>query len=276
MSHFLGIYREHDHSPGHEDNDAAILEATAEALRARDATVRLCRPDQLPDALRPAPHLIFAMCETEPCLAGLDRARAAGITVINAPDGIRNNFRYRLIRRLADAPLRFPRSEVIELAGTTPWPGKPLWLKRYDFHATEPGDVLFAGDEAQWSHSLARFSARGFAKIIAQEHVDGDLVKFYGVAGRWFRWFYHRDEPAEDGRIDLGALRGSADAAAAALGLDVFGGDAIIGADGSPTIIDLNAWPSFARFRSEAAAAIADLLMFRVDARTTAVRASAT
>ena len=55
----------------------------------------------------------------------------------------------------------------------------------------------------------------------------------------------------------MATLTGAAFHAAEALGVDVFGGDAIIGPDGSATIIDLNAWPSYARFRPAAAAAIA-------------------
>ena len=39
--------------------------------------------------------------------------------------------------------------------------------------------------------------------------------------------------------------------AAAALGLEIFGGDAIIKADGEPMIIDLNAWPSYALYRDQ-------------------------
>ena len=276
QSRFLGVYREHDHSPGHEDNDAAILEATAANLRERAATVRLCRPEQISDELRFAPQLIFAMCETEACLTALDRARDAGIPVVNAPDGIRNNFRYRLIERLARAPIRFPESRVVEPATRPTWPGRPMWLKRYDFHATQPGDVLFADSEAQWAQALARFSGRGFAKLIAQEHAEGDLVKFYGVAEGWFRWFYHQDDAHGPSGTDVKTLRASACAAAAALGLDVFGGDAIIGADGLPTVIDLNAWPSFARFRTDAAVAIAGLLESRVHASHGANWATAT
>ena len=40
-------------------------------------------------------------------------------------------------------------------------------------------------------------------------------------------------------------------------------GDAIIRCDGEPVIIDLNAWPSYAKFRDKAAQAIADYLAHR-------------
>jgi hypothetical protein len=55
--------------------------------------------------------------------------------------------------------------------------------------------------------------------------------------------------------------------AAAALGLEVFGGDAVITADGEPMIIDLNAWPSYALYRDRAAEAIADCLTERFQRR---------
>jgi hypothetical protein len=51
--------------------------------------------------------------------------------------------------------------------------------------------------------------------------------------------------------------------AAAALGLEIFGGDAVIQEDGRPMIVDMNAWPSYARYRERAAQAIADHLAER-------------
>jgi hypothetical protein len=47
-----------------------------------------------------------------------------------------------------------------------------------------------------------------------------------------------------------------AERGAAALGLDVYGGDGVCAADGSLTLIDFNDWPSFSRCRTEAAGAI--------------------
>ena len=58
-------------------------------------------------------------------------------------------------------------------------------------------------------------------------------------------------------------LRAVARSAAAALGVEVFGGDAIIRHDGEPVIIDLNAWPSYAKYRDKAAQSIADYLAHR-------------
>ena len=68
-------------------------------------------------------------------------------------------------------------------------------------------------------------------------------------------------------RFDPARLSEAASGAAAALGLEVFGGDAIIKADGEPMIIDLNAWPSYALYRDRAAQAIADCLTERFQRR---------
>ena len=66
-------------------------------------------------------------------------------------------------------------------------------------------------------------------------------------------------------------LRQASFSAAAALGLEIFGGDAIIRPDGEPIIIDLNAWPSYALYRDRAAQAIADCLTERFRRRPRAV-----
>jgi hypothetical protein len=105
---------------------------------------------------------------------------------------------------------------------------------------------------------------------VLQEHVPGDLIKFYGVAGEpeasapaWFQWFYHRDQVLANHPFDADALSVLVGRAAAALGLEVFGGDAIAGPDGRLVLIDLNAWPSFALYRAVAAPRIAEALAAR-------------
>jgi hypothetical protein len=121
---------------------------------------------------------------------------------------------------------------------------------------------------------LRRFAKRGIPFVIAQEHVAGDLVKFYGVrsddapaSANWFEWFYHRDQGMLGYSFEVSKLRSAAFDAAGALGLEIFGGDAVIREDGRPMIIDINAWPSYARYRERAAQAIADHLAQRFERR---------
>ena len=144
-----------------------------------------------------------------------------------------------------------------------------MWVKRYDFHATQANDVIFAGSAAEWRAALSSFADRGIPFVVVQDHVPGDLIKFYGVhqvgavTPSWFAWFYHRDQTLAGHAFDEAVLRKSATAAASALGVEIFGGDAIVGPDGRPMIIDLNAWPSFARYRDAASEAIAEHLAGR-------------
>ena len=91
-------------------------------------------------------------------------------------------------------------------------------------------------------------------------------MKFYGTAdGRFFR-FYDADAgpngPAPD--VDIERLRAIAFAAASAVGIFIFGGDAVIRSPNDPVLIDLNDWPSFAPFRDAAADHIADFALARV------------
>jgi D-alanine-D-alanine ligase-like ATP-grasp enzyme len=63
--------------------------------------------------------------------------------------------------------------------------------------------------------------------------------------------------------MDQRALARLVRRAASALGLEVYGGDAIATATGDLVLLDVNAWPSFALFREEASAAIASYLALR-------------
>jgi glutathione synthase/RimK-type ligase-like ATP-grasp enzyme len=110
---------------------------------------------------------------------------------------------------------------------------------------------------------------------VLQPHVEGDLIKFYGIGAGggphreppWFRWFYHKDQKVAGHPLDPRRLGRLARAAADALGLEVYGGDAIATAGGDLVLLDLNAWPSFALYRDEASAAIADYLDVRLTGR---------
>jgi hypothetical protein len=82
-------------------------------------------------------------------------------------------------------------------------------------------------------------------------------VKFYGVSGGEYFAALDQEGGAEpmSERVRLELAR-SASAAAATLGLEAWGGDAVI--DGERfMMIDFNDWPSFSRVREAAARAIA-------------------
>src|SRR5262249_61130958 len=114
---------------------------------------------------------------------------------------IRNPYPPRLVGLSAHTGICPPASRIVATDATTPWPPTAVWVKRYDFHATEAHDVMYAASEEGWREALHGFAKRGIPFVVAQEHVPGDLVKFYGVtdaaapvAASWFEWFYHRDK----------------------------------------------------------------------------------
>ena len=265
-----GIYRELAHSPGRVDDDSAIMKSVGEALTARGFHVELVTADA---AFETHCANIFVMCERGAILDRLKTAEKEGSIVVNSSEAIRNTYRHRMIELFAQHHVPAPASQIVASDASKPRPAAGVWIKRYDFHATQSSDVIYAASEDGWNEALDRFAKRGIPFIIAQEHVAGDLVKFYGVRSstevmaNWFEWFYHRDKGMLGHSFEASRLRQAAFAAAAALGLEIFGGDAIIQPDGEPKIVDINAWPSFARYRDRAAQAIADHLTERFQRR---------
>jgi hypothetical protein len=173
---------------------------------------------------------------------------------MNTADAIRSCFRTETVRRLRDAAVAIPASSIVA-TDEAPAAATPCWVKRGDVHAMEARDVVFAADRDALTRTLDDFRRRGIASAVLQAHVDGPVLKFYGVAGdRFFRC--HAD--VADAPAPIERLAAVATTGAAALGLEVFGGDLVVAPDGTPVVIDVNDWPSFARCREDAAEAIAE------------------
>ncbi|MBX3028392.1 hypothetical protein KF840_26160 [bacterium] len=255
MIDFLGIARERVYSPGKVADDRAILDAVAERLRGRVAVVSA--DDPLPTATPPT--VVFAMCQGPAALATLRAWEAAGVRVINSVAGIENAHRRRMLAAFARHRVPHPESRMLDTgdaAALPAWIDAGAWLKRGDVHATDPDDVVHVADRAAAAAALAAFARRGIATACVQRHVAGAVIKFYAVAGgRFFAWY-----GPEGLRLDRGTvarLRALADAGAASLALEVFGGDCVFDGDGNLWLIDLNDWPSYGRCRFGAAEAIA-------------------
>jgi len=264
-----GIYRELAHSPGRESDDALILRAAGEHLSRLGFEVSLLTPDEAAAAGdREVPPFVFVMCERLAILDRLRRWEERGTLVLNSTEGILNTYRHRTIERFASDSVPFPRSVLVSTGGASAGP-LPCWVKRADVHQTQAGDVTYAEDADGVAASLRALAGRGIGQAVLQEHVPGDLIKFYGVgdgedgAPPWFTWFYHRDQQLAGHAFDEAELAGAARAGAGSLGLTVYGGDAIVGPGGRPVLIDLNAWPSFALFRPVAGERIAEHLAAR-------------
>jgi len=266
-----GIFRERAHSPGRENDDAEILRLTGKHLEAEGFQVVLKGPEELSGPFDGRPRCAFLMCERLEALRHLRAWEAGGAPLVNRPEAVLNTYRVRMVTRLAAAGLPFVESRIVPTTGGPGHGALPAWVKRADVHNTREGDVVFAPTGEAVEAALHGLAARGIARAVIQPHLEGDLVKFYGVGVEapgpgetpWFRWFYPKDQQPVRYPIDGGRLARLAARAATALGLEVYGGDALVSAPGEIVLLDLNAWPSFALYRDEAAARIASHLARR-------------
>jgi hypothetical protein len=264
----IGIYREIEHSPGRVADDAAILEAAGRRLEEGGVAVEYLRPGEITDRAE-LPALAFAMVEGRSALGELEKWERRGVTVVNRPKAIAHTHRESMIPLLEQRRIPVPESRLLDCAAPVPGGREndrlfaACWVKPATEHKTREGDVLFASDASCVRDALTRLRERGQPRAIVERHVEGDLVKFYGVSAAngageaatpaWFEWFHPRERPAAGHAVDTELLRAHASRAAGALGLDVWGGDAIVTPAGAIFLIDINAWPSFALYREAAA-----------------------
>jgi hypothetical protein len=259
MVRALGVYRESEFSPGKVGADAAIMDAVLAELRAHGAVTSTVAAQEFVHSQFPRLDLILAMCQSEPALAHLAALQDGGALAINSPQAIRSCYRDRLGQILKQASAPVPEGTLIATAGPFDRgslgaldPRHGLYVKRGDLHALSEGDVRRVDDHASLEAVLADFAARGIRLAYLQAAVEGRVVKFYGVTGGGY--FSLADAGGDTG---VGAgLREAARGAALAMGLEVWGGDAIV-KGGQFKIVDFNDWPSFERVRTEAGGAIA-------------------
>lgn len=213
--------------------------------------------------------LVFSMCQGRAALTSLAEWEHEGVRIINSPRAALNTHRDRLPALMTEADLPFPQTNLVRTNEEPDLTGLDLangiWLKRGDIHASVTADVQWIDSRERLEAGLAEFASRGIELAALQAHRAGDEIKFYGVAeGAFFHWFYSGN--ARKHSFDSSELQSLGNKAAAAAGLDVFGGDVIISPAGELTLIDLNDWPSFAPCRERAAYAIAGFITQRVHA----------
>ena len=268
----IGLYREAECSPGlHRSNDALLLDRVAGVLRAQGCLVDLTTLSTKTNLRRPD-ALVFSMCQGRVALDLLAQWEDEGVRIVNTPRAALKTYRERLPGVMESAGIQFPATTLVTTskgsdAGVDVNGG--LWLKRGDMHASVKADVQWIESGEDLRAGLKEFAARGITTAALQRHYDGDEIKFYGIAGgQFFHWFYP-EKPKVGGAaratrrtpVDVAALQRLAEQAANAAGLDIYGGDVIVGPTGDLTLIDLNDWPSFAPCRDQAATAIAGHLM---------------
>ncbi len=279
-----GIMRAGAYSPNHIGNDAAIFNAAAEQLRKRGYVVNIYSEEQF-NANDVKEDVILNMCREQASIAKLQKLEDAGKLVINSGYGIENCTRERMTRILLGSGIPYPESLIVNTDEAI----KPLlkksgfqscWIKRGDFHAMHKEDVSYVRHPEEAQEVLQEYFLRGIKRAVINVHLVGDLVKFYGVKGTpFFYWFYPFDEghskygyEAINGKskgikFDEKEMKKICQSAAEELNVDIYGGDCIVSPEGEMRIIDFNDWPSFAPCRTEAAPHIAKSVISAIKAR---------
>jgi hypothetical protein len=259
----LGIYREVEFSPGKVGADRAIMDAVLSNLRATGAQTSAIDAGAFVSDPVPAADLVLAMCQGVTALSRLAAVGETGALIINSALAIRNCYRDLLGPGLTNARIPAPEGAVVKTGD--PFDLRPLraleltapmYVKRGDLHALADEDVQRVEDLEQLETTLLRFARRGIERAYVQQEVSGVQVKFYGVGTGedYFSTIVPEGFWVTDGLMR--ELRRAGGAAAAALGVEVWGGDAIFKSDRF-AIVDFNDWPSFERVREAAAPAIA-------------------
>lgn len=276
-----GVMRAGAYSPNHIGNDAAIFNAVADQLRRRGCEVNVYSEEKFrKEEIKE--HIIVNMCRERESILKLQDLEREGYLVINSGFGIENCTRERMTRMLLGHGIPYPESLIVNtnenMIEELSTPGfSPCWIKRGDFHAMHKEDVSYCRHPQEAQEVLHEYFYRGINRAVVNRHLVGDLVKFYGISGQdFFFWFYPFDEghskyghEAINGRsrgivFDEKELKEICNLASETLDVKIYGGDCIIEEDGSIKIIDFNDWPSFAPCRMEAAPYIAKCILASV------------
>lgn len=275
----LGVKRGSRFSPNHVVNDDAIFCLVAKSLEQGGSKVTICSEDEFLQMTAVPQSYIFTMAREKNVVARLKQLENEGKRVINSGYGIERCFRHNMTTTLLEHNIPYPKSYIVttDEPGDTVFAqltGKGFWIKRGDFHAIHKEDVTFVESVQQANNILKEFALRDIPDAVVSEHLFGDLVKFYGVSGTdFFYSFYpydhnhikYAEHEAANGQtehypFDKQQLQDAAFRSAEVLGVQIFGGDAIIDRNGRFHIIDLNDWPSFAPCREAAVPHIASCI----------------
>lgn len=258
-----GILRASAFSPNHIGNDAAILNNVAEQLRKRGCEVSIYSEEQLL-AGEVDEHIILNMCREMRSILALQKREDAGDLVINSGYGIENCIRERMARILMGSNIPYPDSIIVstdEGVRDALLEAKidRCWIKRADSHTMHKEDVTCVRHAEEAQEVLQEYFLRGIKRAVISRHFEGAPVKFYGILGTpFFYWFFPHDSERNKGNDDFEKnLRAICSKAAETLDVKIYGGECAVAENGDIRIIDFNDWPSFAPCRAEGATQIA-------------------
>ena len=250
--------------------------AVCARLRKRGCEVSVFTEAELQDHKADSYEIILSMARERASIELLRQLEDAGTLVINSPYGISNCKRGIMAPLLTNAEVNYVDSftattDRLITDDMTRASMTRCWIKRADFHSQHKEDITFARDQREAQRVLQEYFLRGIRTAVVERHIDGNLIKFYGVRSTdFFRYYYPAGVDAKDENLppvygfSTEELRRNASRAADTLGVDIYGGDCIVDPSGRLTIINFNDWPSFSTCTDEAARAIASMALDRI------------
>ena len=208
MISIIGVSRGNEYSPNHVDNDAAIFNKVVEELGQLGCEVEVyAEKDFVEQGVKG--DIIFDMARDKATIARLKSLEDGGALVINSAYGIDNCVRRPMTELLIKRGVPHPQSFIISTADEYSENCYPCWVKRGDSHAMVKEDVAYATCKEEVENILADFRNRDIPVAVINEHLQGDLVKFYGVHGTdFFYWFY--PSPCSHSKFGLEKINGIA------------------------------------------------------------------
>lgn len=278
-----GVMRAGVFSPNHIGNDSAIFNLVAEQLRKRGCEVNVYSEEQFISG-SVTEKIIFNMCREPRSIELLQKLEDNGALVINSGYGIENCIRERMARILLGNNIPYPESIVVSTDEAirdrlTKSHISRCWIKRGDSHTMHNEDVTYVRHPEEAQEILQEYFLRGIKRAVINRHLEGELIKFYGIAGTFFFYWLSASNSSSSRltasrqtapSFDEQKLKALCNAAAEVLDINVYGGDCVVEPDGIIRIIDFDDWPSFAPCRQDAATNIAKFIMSSIKERTKA------
>lgn len=289
---FLFIARDERYSPNNEAKDAAIFRAVTDRLARQGYKIDSCSESEWEQmdtkAVSAKYQQIIHMARRMRSLMRLERIT---IPVWNAPSAVRTVSKSRELTlsllEQAGVPVPHwwayePEEDEMFLCEPSLQRLLPGWVKAMREDGARPDDITFVQTPLEADTNILRLASENVPDIVVTRHEDGELIKCYvvlsseGLQPRMLRWFrpqvtgYSKFGEAETHNtlleqlsVDEESLSALATKIGAALGLQIFGFDAIIRPDNKLVVIDVNDWPSFSICQQEAADAIVSEILTR-------------
>ncbi|MCH5232970.1 MAG: hypothetical protein J1E78_04955 [Muribaculaceae bacterium] len=276
-----GIKRDSQFSFRRVADDEAIFSAVKSYLEENGCRVMIYTEDKFVTETPEEPY-IFNMCRKNTSISKLKKLENQGNIVTNTGQAIENCRRINFTSLMRLNSLPCGESNIISTSGykadeILKMGSNPVWIKRGDSQTAHPCDVIFCNDPQKLKFYIEDFYLRGVDKVVVSHHIEGYNIKFYGVRQQNFFYYIYHDSSKKDNNemsthkisgnlktINFALLKELCFTTADILGVDVFGGDAIIDREGGINIIDFNDWPSFKPCREVAARHIGNAIIKKI------------